>query len=101
MYRNNNTPITNNGYSSFFDSQEEYESFIAAMRDAAENYNLPLALEYNSPAGFTTDAIRAFSLMFKKDTGLDIEFRFFTCNNCDRLHLVLVVGDRELDDEWD
>ncbi len=101
MNKNNNTSFTNKGYSSFFDIQEEYESFIAAMRDAAANYNLPLALEYNSPADVTTADIRAFSLMFKKDTGLDIEFRFFTCNNCDRLHLVLVVGDRELDDEWD
>ena len=48
--------------------------------------------------------VKLFSRRFREDTDLDIEFRLKTCNDCGRLHCIIVVdevpeNEKERDEE--
>ena len=98
------TTNTNNSKSdcywdnSFFESKEEYDGFIAVMTNAAKDGQLPICLEYHDPGDITLSDIRELSIRFRKDTGLYIDFRFQTCNTCERLHMMIFV-DEDLEEE--
>ena len=77
----------------FFVNKEGYDNFIACMIKAAEENNLPIVLEQQYPERVTMYDIKEFSKRFKKDTGLYIDFRLTTCNNCDKLHINMVVDE--------
>ncbi len=91
MKKHSNKMINNYGLNNFFDDAEGYHFFIEKMQEAAEENNLPFYLEHNSPMELTMNDIKAFSQTFKKDTGLDINFQVYTCDNCDKLHFVMSV----------
>lgn len=75
----------------FFESELGYEEFVEAMMAAADAGELPKVLEHKEPEALTIDGIKQFSRKFKQDSGLDIEFKFTTCNHCDRLHCLMIV----------
>ena len=91
MKRYSNKMINNHGFSNFFDDAEGYSFFIEKMQEAAAENNLPLCLEHSSPLELTMNDIKAFSQTFKKDTGLDINFQMYTCDNCDKLHFSMII----------
>lgn len=99
MLKNN----TNRSYWSdsnpFFDCKNDYDEFVGTMMAAAENGDLPVALEHGHPDTITMNDVKRFSLQFKRDTGLDIEFRAYTCDNCDKLHCLLIVDEHTEDEE--
>lgn len=80
-----------NSYKPFFDNEAGYHAFVLSMLEAAKQNTLPIALEHSNPMNITMSDIKKFSTSFKKDTGLYIDFKQFTCNNCDRLHFYMVV----------
>ena len=88
--QNNNYELRN-----FFGDMEGYSFFVKKMQEVAEKHNLPLALEHTAPMELTMQDIKRFSQTFRKDTGLDIEFKAFTCDNCDKLHLIMFVDYKE------
>lgn len=91
MSKMKKTPLTNwYNTNPFFDTKAAYDSFVAAMKAAAE---YPIALEYEQPDTLTANDIKLFSQRFMRDTGLSIEFRLYTCRHCDRLHCLMIVDE--------
>lgn len=80
-----------NNYKPFFDDEMGYHTFVLSMLEAAKQNNLPIALEHSNPMEITMEDIKRFSNTFKKDTDLDIDFKQYTCPNCDRLHFIMFV----------
>ena len=68
------------------------------MTNAAKDGQLPICLECRDPDDITLSDIKELSIRFKKDTGLYIDFRFLTCNTCERLHMMIYV-DEDLEEE--
>ena len=81
----------NSRFVHFFDTAKDYDFFVEKMEEAAEENDLPLCLEHNSPMELTMNDIKEFSQTFKKDTGLDIHFQVYTCDNCNKLHFAMIV----------
>ena len=77
----------------FFENQLGYDEFVEAMMMAADSGDLPKVFEHKEPEALTIDGIKRFSLKFKRDTGLNIEFKLETCNHCDRLHCLMIVDE--------
>ena len=77
----------------FFMNKNGYDNFIKCMITAAEDGKLPIMLATDESKRITLYDIKEFSKRFKKDTGLYIDFRLTTCNNCDKLHIHFVVDE--------
>lgn len=75
----------------FFTGKEAYDNFVDAMMTADEEGHLPIYLQHEEPENLTLYDIQQFSQQFKQDTGLYLEFKFVTCNHCDKLHCCMVV----------
>ena len=75
----------------FFNCKEAYDNFVDAMMTAADEEHLPICLQHEEPETLTMSDMKQFSQRFKQDTGLYMEFKFVTCNHCDRLHCCMVV----------
>lgn len=80
-------------------SQKGYDELVAAMQNA----ELPVCLQHEDPmnAGITLNDLRDFSIQFREDSGLDIEFTFYTCTNCNRLHMLMIVKDPNEQEEYE
>ncbi len=85
----------------FFTNKDGYENFVSAMMEAAEEGNLPIALQHQEPEILTLEDIKLFTQRFKRDTGLEIEFKLFTCNHCESLHCLMIVDElsEDMEDE--
>lgn len=75
----------------------DYENFVNAMIEAAEEDELPIMLQLDDIKDYTLKDIQDMFFEFKQDTGLDIEGHLFTCEECGRLHLLLEVDYPEED----
>ncbi len=75
----------------FFSDEESYHQFVLYALEEDENNNLPIAFECRSPMNITMNDIKTFSIRFKDDTDLSIQFHQYTCDNCDRLHFLIEV----------
>lgn len=80
---------------SFFDSITQYNCFVNEMKEEAKKDNLPITFEVPNPMEITMEDIQTFSKTFKKDTDLYIDFRIYTCSNCDRLHFIIFIDSKE------
>lgn len=69
----------------------DYEKFKKAMTAAAEEEELPVALQLDEIKDFTLKDIQEMFYEFHNDTGLDITGTLFLCNDCGRLHLLIEV----------
>ena len=84
----------------FFTLKKDYDEFTSAMMTAAENGGLPIALQHEEPETITISDIKQFLQRFKRDTGLDLEVRAYTCNNCDKLHCLLIVSEHSGESDY-
>jgi hypothetical protein len=69
----------------------EYKNFIQAMKSAAEDGNLPVALQLEDVGNVTLKDVEEMFCDFKRDTSLDITGMLFLCNDCGRLHMITEV----------
>ena len=74
-------------------SKQEFDTMVKDMGNAI----LPVCLQHKDPieAGITLEDMREFSIEFKKASGLDLEFTLGTCDHCNRLHMFMIVKDKE------
>jgi len=72
-------------------SKKEYNRMVSMLKQA----ELPVGLQHKDPmeAGITLEDLREFAIQFKKDSGINIEYRLGTCDHCERLHLMMIVGE--------
>lgn len=77
----------------FFESKLGYDEFVETMMMAADEGDLPKVFEHKEPEQLTMNGIKRFSQKFKRDAGLDIEFKLVTCDHCDRLHCLMIVDE--------
>lgn len=69
----------------------DYKKFKEAMIEAAEEEELPVALQLNDTSKFTLNDFRDAFYEFQCDTGLDITGTFFICPDCGQLHVMVEV----------
>lgn len=69
----------------------DYNKFKEAMVNAAEEENLPVALQLNELKNFTLKDFEDTFTEFRRDTGLDISGSFFICQECGQLHTIIEV----------
>ena len=70
----------------------EYENFKEAMLTAAEEDELPVALQLDEIKNFTLQDFQEAFYEFHVDTGLDITGTMFICPDCGRLHVLVEVN---------
>ena len=68
-----------------------YRDFVEKMVGAEK----PVGLQMQEPDDLTFSDIKNFFNAFKHETGIDIKCTLFTCDDCDRLHMLLVVGEED------
>ncbi len=85
----------------FFVDKNAYDMFAEYMLSAADEGELPKCFDHQRPGKLTMQDIKRFSQKFKQDTGLSIEFRLMTCDNCDRLHCLIIVDEPEENERED
>ena len=83
------------GVNGFFECVEDYNRFMTMVRNAAFENALPLAFQHTTPNRVSLEDMAEFSKMFKSETGLDIEFKVFTCDDCGELHIVMIIDYKE------
>ena len=76
----------------------DYDKFIGAMIEAADEEELPLALQLNDIGDFTLKDFQDLFYEFHQDTSLDLHGTLFMCNDCGKLHLLLEVDYPEEED---
>ena len=69
----------------------DYKKFTQAMISAAEDDELPVALQLDDVKDYTLKDIQEMFYEFHRDTSLDIEGRLFLCDDCGKLHLLIEV----------
>ncbi len=79
---------------SFFDNITQYNCFVNEIKEEARHNNLPITFEVYNPMEITMEDIQTFSKTFKKDTDLYMDFRLYTCSNCDRLHCIIFIDSK-------
>ena len=87
----------------FFENQLGYDEFVETMMMTADEGDLPKVFEHKEPEQLTMNGIKHFSQKFKRDTGLDIEFKLVTCDHCDRLHCLMIVDELpewKMESDW-
>ena len=70
----------------------EYKKFTESMISAAEEGELPVALQLDDIGSVTLKDIQEMFYDFKNDTSLDITGTLFLCNDCGRLHMITEVN---------
>ncbi len=76
----------------------DYEKFKETMIAAAEEEELPIALQLNDTSKFTLKDFEDAFTEFERDTGLQITGSFFTCPDCGRLHVMVEVDYPEFEE---
>ena len=69
----------------------DYAKFTEAMVSAADEDELPVALQLDDLKDYTLKDFQDMFYEFKRDTGLDIVGTLFMCNDCGKLHLLIEV----------
>ena len=69
----------------------DWNRFLASMIDAAEQDNLPVALQMDDISGLDLKDIQDVFNDFQNATGLDMTGHLFICPDCGRLHLLVEV----------
>lgn len=77
----------------------DYKRFKEVMLEAAEEGELPVVLQLNSPGKFNLEDFRDAFLEFQYDTGLNITGEMFICPDCGELHVTVTVDHMEEQEE--
>ena len=75
----------------------DYKDFTEAMIEAAEEDELPVALQLDNLNDIALKDIQDMFYDFKKDTSLDITGALFICEDCGQLHLLVEITQPKLD----
>ena len=81
----------------FVGSREEFNGMVKTMKQA----ELPVCLQHQDPieAGITLEDMRQFAIEFRNASGLNLEYQMSVCDNCDRLHLFMIIDEKFDEDE--
>ena len=76
----------------------DYKDFTEAMIEAAEDDELPVALQLDKLDNITLKDIQDMFYDFTKDTSLNITGALFMCEDCGKLHLLVEVTPPKIDE---
>lgn len=77
---------------------KEYNNLMRTMIQAAEFDQLPVCMEVSYPSSITLDDCKELAQWMLEDTGLDVSFQAYLCDNCGEMHLLMVI-DYQNDEE--
>ena len=83
--------MSNRAIEKLFGSDEEYREFLNALEDV----ELPAMLEMLRPISMTMKDVKTFCDIFRADTGLTVRFMMYTCTDCGKLHMHMLIEDEE------
>ena len=69
----------------------DYKKFKEMMIEAAEENELPMAVELNDISKFTLTDLQDVCFEFNRDTSLNMRGEFFLCQECGQMHVMLIV----------
>ena len=78
-----------------------YKNFCETMNRAAEQDGLPIIMRIDNTFGLSFQDVADLFHDFEKDTGLDITANVFLCDECNQLHMELLIDYAEEEDEDD
>ena len=70
----------------------DYKAFTEAMVEAANDDDLPVALQLDDLKDYTLKDIQDMFYEFHRDTSLEITGNLFLCKDCGKLHLLVEVN---------
>lgn len=77
----------------------DYQKLKDAMIEAAEEGELPVALQLNDANGYTLKDFEDVFSEFNNDTGLDMNGEMFLCPECKRVHVMIEVDYPPVDED--
>ena len=78
-----------------FETEQSFKSFIATL-NCLEKEQLPLYLTREDPLEVSVSDIKDFIDRVKAETNLDATVEFYTCDECGRLHMMIIVDEKEV-----
>ena len=77
-----------------FETEKSYQAFIATL-NCLDSDDLPLCLNREDPMELSLIDIKDFIDNVKKDTELDATIQFYTCDECGRLHMMVIIDEKD------
>lgn len=83
-----------NQVNKMFETEKSFQAFIATL-NCLDEENFPLCLNREDPMDLSIFDIKDFIERVKEETDLDVTIEFYTCDECGRLHMLIVIDEKE------